>query len=282
MQKKLFVLALVAAGAVLPIAFARAMRIAPPPGPVRIVNSDVVFVGRVTEFEPIDVDAKAFPGAKETVKYRIAIVKVNQVINGLKDEKTLRVGFIPLVAPKPGLPMIRQRGGPQLEVGQEGLFMISKHAEGKFYNAPNYGYFVSGQQKNFDDEIKTAKKVVTIMADTKSALQSKDADERLMAVSILVGKYRAAKSFPNKEEPIDAAESKLILTAIATAKWQPTKFGEPNPQQLFYQLGINEKDGWKVPMKINGPDDMRIAVQAWIRDHGDYRVKRFVSTAAAK
>lgn len=282
MQKKLLALALIAAGAVLPIGFVRAMRIMPPPGPVRIVNSDAVFVGRVTEIEPIDVDAKAFPGAKETVKYRIAIVKVNQIINGLKDEKTLRVGFIPLVVPKAGVPMIGRRGGPQLEVGQEGLFMIRKHHEGKYYNAPDFGYFVSAQQKNFDDEIKTAKKVVAVMADTKTALQSKDADERLLAVTILVGKYRTAKSFPNKEEPIDAAESKLILNAIATAKWQPFKFGEANPQQLFNQLGINEKDGWKAPMKINGHDDMRNAVQAWIRDHGDYRIKRFVAGAETK
>ena len=102
-------------------------------GPRAIVNSEAVFVGRVLEIEPQDVDAKAFPAAKDTTKYRIAVVKVNEVIRGLKEEKTIRVGFIPLTAPKK---IIGGRGNPQLEVGQEGLFMISKHSDGKFYQAP--------------------------------------------------------------------------------------------------------------------------------------------------
>jgi hypothetical protein len=275
MRKKMLTIALVLFALAIPVGMAEALRIAPPPGPVRIVNSDAVFVGRVTGIEPMDVEAKAFPGSKEMVKYRIAVVKVNQIINGLKDEKEVRVGFVPFVAPK-GRPIIGGRGNPQLEVGQEGIFMISKHHDGKFYQAPNFGYFVPAAQKNFDDEIKTAKKVVAVMGDTKKVLQSKDADERLLAALIVVSKYRTQKPpFSNKEEPIDAEESKLILNAIANAKWQQVKFGEPDPLNLFFQLGINEKDGWMFP-KQNTPENLRNAVQAWIRDHGEYRVKRFV------
>lgn len=85
--------------------------------------------------------------------------------------------------------------------------------------------------------------------------------------------------FPNKEEPINAEESKAILNAISNAKWGPVKFGQPNPQQMFFQLGINKKDGWQPPMKIS-PDEMRNAVQAWIRDHSDYRIKRYVPAQA--
>ena len=117
------------------------------------------------------------------------------------------------------------------------------------------------------------------MADTKKALQSKDADERLVAASIAVAKYRTPKApFPNKEEPIDAEESKLILSVIANAKWGAFKFGEPNPQQLFFQLGVTDKDGFQPPRKITSPDDMKNAIQGWIRDHGDYRIKRFVQS----
>src|SRR5262245_53872203 len=123
MQRKLLA-ALVLAGLTIPVGIAWALRAAPPPGPTRIANADAVFVGKVTEFEPVDVDAKAFPQAKETVKYRIAIVQVNEIIRGLKDEKTLRVGFVVPAPPKPGAPKIG--GGnrfPQLQLGQEGLFM---------------------------------------------------------------------------------------------------------------------------------------------------------------
>jgi hypothetical protein len=280
MRSKLIVLGLVIAGLAFPAGLVHALRIAPPPGPVRIVNSDAVFVGRVDEFEPVDVDAKQFPGAKETVKFRIATVKVTEVIRGLKDEKTIRVGFVPFVAPKPGVPITGRGRGPELTVGQEGLFMISKHADGKFYLVPDFGYFVSSKDKAFDAEVKTAKKVVKIMADSTSALKSKDEDERLMAASILVSKYRTPKGqFPFKEEPIDAEESKLILGVIASSKWTVARFGDPNPQQLFFQLGITAKDGWMPPKKITSPDDMRNAVQAWIRDHGEYRIKRYVSSS---
>lgn len=281
MQKKLLAVAIVLAGLAVPLQSVWALVVAPPPGPVRIVNSDAVFVGRVIEFEPVDVEAKPFPQAKDSVKFRVAVVKVNVIIRGLKNEKTIRIGFIPPVAPKPGAPIIGGgRRGPLVEVGQEGLFMLSKHSAGTFYQAPNYGYFVPMAQKDFDKEVKTAKQVVAIMANPKTSLQSKDADERLLAASIQISKYRTQKPpFPNREEPIDAEESKLILNAIAGAKWGPFRFGETNPQQLFFQLGIGPKDGFEAPRKVTSPDDLRNAVQAWIRDHADYRIKRFVSGA---
>jgi hypothetical protein len=275
MRKKILALAYMTIGLVLPIGFAAAgVLVAPPPIPVRIANSEVVFVGKVVALEPVDVDAKAFPAAKETTKYTIAVVNVGKVLSGLKDEKMVRVGFIAKTKPGPiGL------FNPKLTVGQEGLFMISKHVEGKFYQAPMNGYFISSQQKTFEDDIKLANKALAILADTKSALKSKDADERLMAAAMVVAKYRTHKpGITIKEEPIDPTETKLILSAISDAKWGPVRFGELNPQQVFFQLGVGPKDGWKAPTKIS-PDDMRNAVQAWIQAHPDYRIRRFVPAA---
>ena len=275
MRKKILALAYLTAGLVLPIGFAAAgVLVAPPPIPVRIANTEVVFVGKVVALEPVDVDAKAFPAAKETIKYTIAVVNVSKVMSGLKDEKMVRVGFIAKTKPGPiGL------FNPKLTVGQEGLFMISKHVEGKFYQAPMNGYFISSQQKTFEDDIKLANKALAILADTKSALKSKDAHERLMAAAMVIAKYRThTPGVTIKEEPIDAAESKLILSAISDAKWGAVRFGELNPQQVFFQLGVGPKDGWKAPTKIS-PDDMRKAVQAWIQNHPDYRLRRFVPAA---
>lgn len=282
MSKRLLVLTLIMAGFAAPAGVAYALMIAPPPGPVRIVQSDLVFVGKVVEIEPAEMDAKPFPGSKDTVKYKIAVVKINEIIRGVKELKSVRVGFIPPVAPKAGVPIIGGgRRGPLLEVGQEGLFMISMHSDGNFYQAPNFGYFVPTAQRDFDAEVKTARRVVTILANPKQTLESKDADDRLMAASILISQYRTQKPpFPNNQEPIDAAESKLILNAIATASWKPGKFGDPNPYQLFTQLGITAQDGWKAPQKIKSQDDLREAVQAWIKSNGDgYRIKRFVAKA---
>jgi hypothetical protein len=249
------------------------VRIQPPPVPIRVANTDVAFVGRVTEIEPIDTEAKASPTATEKTKYHIAVVKVNQIVNGLKEEKTLRVAFL-AATPKirPGIQF-----NAKLEAGQEGLFMLNKHHEGKFYQAPMYGYFISAEQKTYEDDLKAAKQGVAIMRDPKTALQSKDADERLMAAALQIGKYRKQPAFTNnKEEPIDAEESKLILNALANAKWVTTTFRQPNPQQLFFQLGVGPEDGWKVPMKANA-DEMRQAIQDWIKANaGTYRIKKFV------
>ena len=50
---------------------ARAMVIMPQPGPQRVINSDVVIVGKVVALEPQDVMV-------DKVNYRIAVVKVDQ------------------------------------------------------------------------------------------------------------------------------------------------------------------------------------------------------------
>lgn len=279
MLKKLMALAIVFAGLAAPAGVAYALIMIMPVGPATVANSDAVFIGKVTEIEPAEVDAKPFPGSKDTVKYKVAVVKISEVIHGVKDVKSVRVGFQLPVAPKPGQPIIGGgRFPPQLAVGQEGLFLINMHAEGRFYQAPNYGMFVAADNKTFENDVKTAKRVVAVMNNTKQALESRDADERLMAAQILVTKYRTPKG-GNNQEPIDAAESKAILNAIATANWKPAaRFGEPNPYQLFSQLGITDKDGWKAPVRVKSQDEIREAVQAWIKSNGDsYRIKRFVA-----
>lgn len=253
---------------------------APPPGPVRFANADAVFVGRVVKIEPAEVEARQFPGAKQTTKYRVAEVEVKEGLLGTKGSKTIRIGFIPpTIAPK-GIGPIVSSGGrqPQVQVGQDGLFIINKHHEGKFYLPPNFGYFVPSQQKTFGAEVKSARKIIAVMANPLPVLESQDADDRLLAASLLVNKYRVNRTpGPAKQEPIDAKESKLILNAIANAKWQPVKFGDTNPFQLFSQLGIGMTDGFNAA-NLRSFDDQRQAVQTWVRAHGDtYRIKRFVT-----
>jgi hypothetical protein len=281
MVRKLLALALSLGGLLLIGQAAYALIIAPPPGPVRIVQSDAVFVGKVIAIEPQDVDAKPFPGAKETVKYRIAVVSVSQAVKGMKDEKMVRVGFVPPVPRKPGLPISSgSLRNTQLQIGQEGLFMINKHSDGKFYQAPQFGYFVSAQDKSFTEEVNTAKKVVTVMANPLASLKSKDYEERLLAASIQISKHRTQKPpFRNQQEPIDAEESKLILDTLMANKWQPGRFGQTNGYQLFLQLGVGPQDGWKGPNQIKDIDEVRVAFQGWLKDNPNYRIKRFVSAS---
>src|SRR5581483_6143826 len=88
---------------------ARAMMIAPAPIPQRVAQSEVVAVGKVTAVEDKTVSAPQFPGAKDKVEYRIAVVKISDHLLGAKGETHVKVGFVvPKEAPppKPGGPVI--------------------------------------------------------------------------------------------------------------------------------------------------------------------------------
>jgi hypothetical protein len=250
---------------------ARAMLIAPQPGPNRVLNSDVVIVGKVTALEPEDKMV-------DNVTYRIAVLQVDKALRGAKDDKTVRVGFIPLQQGKVG-PIFKNRN-LQLQVGMEGLFLLAKHPKEKFYTVGGpIGYYISSQNNaNFEKDVQMIKTITKVMDDPQTALKSKEADERLLAVSVLVEKYRTFKGPGQpKQEAIDAAESKQILQALADADWQvPVALGSlrPSPGQIFGRLGINQKDGFMVPPGAN----YQTAAQAWLRDNAEkYRIQRFVA-----
>ena len=65
---------------------------------MRAAQTTVVFVGKVTEIEPETIDVPAYRGADYKVKYKVAIVKVDEPIIGAKGLTKVRVGF-PAEAP---------------------------------------------------------------------------------------------------------------------------------------------------------------------------------------
>ena len=265
---------LLIAVAVVGVSTAQARIAMPPPGPFRVVNSDAVFVGRVTGMEPTDMEI-------DKQKYRVAVAQVSEIVLGLKaGTKTVRIASIVVDPNGPRL----SRQPPSVEVGQEGLFMVHRFAGKDVLMAPNPGYFVGADQPNFKSEIADAKKAAVIVQNPVAALKSKDSKEQLFGVQVLLNKYREVPSGVNpaalKQEPIDAEESKLILSAIAGADWTgPSRFGTPNPIQFWGQLGLTEKDGWKQPEPFSLQTTGE-AVRTWVRMHGDtYRIQRFVAPA---
>src|SRR5689334_12392153 len=97
MRRVLFggVLALAGVAFLAAVVPARALVIAPPPGPMRAAKAEVIVVGRIIALEEKDVSAQQFPKATQNVNYRIAVVTVSEVIKGKKELKTIRLGFIP-------------------------------------------------------------------------------------------------------------------------------------------------------------------------------------------
>ena len=245
--------------------------IRPAPGPTRIDKSDAVIVGKVDRIEPEDVKVG------ETM-YRIAVVKVNDAIKGAKDAKTLRIGFVPTPDGRPKI--IRPGFRPiQLQVGQEGIFLLAKNAKGDFYTIGGQaGFYINSENnKDFDKEVQIAKTTVKVLNKPMDALEAKNAEERLIAAAVFIDKYRTFRGPRAAQEPINAEESKLILQALANADWKTQVNStslRPSAQQLFQRLGVTATDGFMVPM---GGDYQTVA-QAWCRDNAaKYRIQRYVA-----
>jgi hypothetical protein len=278
----------------------------------RLAPVDVVVVGRVVAFEPMDVEATPAPNQGK-VNYRIAVVQVTEAIQGVKkDVQTIRVGFVaqgnvapgginggaggvqilpavqPAIQPVPpgGFGRRPYYGPMQLQMGQDGIFMLSKHHKENFYLAPNFTSFINRQNNpNFDNEVKTTKQITKVMENPMAALKGEDAQERTMAAAYLITKYRTnTTGQPTKQEPISVEESKLILNALAKGDWTVGRFNQaiPSSFELFNQLGLTAKDGYN-PQNIRNQQDIVQAMQKWLTDNSDkYVIQKLVADPNAK
>jgi hypothetical protein len=230
--------------------------------------SEVIVVGKVESIETKDV--KVGP-----TTYRIAVVRVNDPIKGLKTEKTIRVGFIPVSKPN----SIRGYRPLQLEADQEGLFLLKKLDKETFYTTagPVGFFFPKGRDTDFDKEVQTAKATLKVLKNPQAFLKAKNTDERFLAATLLITEYRVWRGANAKEEPIDAEQSKQILQILAEADWTVvrsyTSLGV-TPLYLFTRLGITKGDGFVSPPGGNYGK----AAHTWLHENAQkYRIKKFVA-----
>jgi hypothetical protein len=267
------------------------------PLPERVASSDVVVVGKVTAIEDKTVMAEAFPGSPEKAEFQIGSIKIEDGILGVKNLTHVKVGFIKPMEVQPGKPIIRPGGygPPKLTIDQEGIFFLQKHPGESFYTMQNANSFITKPNNdNFDKELERVKECAKLLADAKANLKSKKAEERELTAAMLVCRYRPFRGPDAKSEPIDAEESKLILTALAEANWAPKggpggpAFNDLNPQSAFMRLGVTEKDGFKPPQFVPGqppppPNAYEDAAKKWLKDNaGTYRIQRIVTEKSEK
>src|SRR5438270_9418304 len=87
---------------------AAAMRIAPPSTMQKVASSDAVVVGKVTGIDEKTIKAERFPGDKMMAEFRVATVKVEMPLLGVKGLTHIKVAWMPPPPPSPpGRP-----GGP--------------------------------------------------------------------------------------------------------------------------------------------------------------------------
>ena len=246
-----------------------------PPVPKRVALADLVVVGKVTAIEDDLVEAPPLlkiPGVSKKVSYRVASLTIDSALLGGKEGDTkIRIGVFqpPKKAPK-----------VQFSVGQEGCFFLRKHPDEPFYIVQEpYELLSKANNKDFDKELSLAKKCARLLTDPNAGLEAKEADDRLLTAAMLVFRARTPMAVYTKEpktEPIDAGQSKSILTILAEADW--TERNLPSamaPVSLFLYLGLTEKDGWLPPKDVSALPD---AARQWLKKNAaDFRIRRYVA-----
>jgi hypothetical protein len=266
--------------------------IAPAPISDRVARATTIVTGKVTSIDEKTVSAEPFPGVKDKVDYIIAVVKIDDAILGAKGLTHVKVGFQAPQAGGPGRPIIRPggRGQAKLDKDQEVLLFLSPHHSGEFEIMPAYFDMVDKKTETYDKDVEAAKKYVKLLAEPEKGLKSKDAADRLETANMLVAKFRTPTPSAKqpKEEPIDADLSKQIMNVLADADWTPPKpvVGGPRgtfpvtPINVFFRLGVTEKDGWKPPQNGNKFNEY---VETWVKENKDtYRIKKFVAEKEEK
>ncbi len=261
----------------------------------RALSAEAVVIGKVTAIEQDSIEAAPFPGAPNKLAFKITVVQVETSLAGANNITHIKVGFIP-PAPEAAQPVkpafVRPpiRRGPmatELKVGQEFVFFLAKHPDANFYVMPNMSPPLDVKAEETKKDIESLKKVLAIVGDPKKSLEADKADDRAFAAAVMASKYR---SYPDAggevdQVPIAAAESKLILKGLAEGNW--TKLdGAPNAMQVFYSLGLTEKDGWVAPKAaqpqpgqppVNYNELTHKAFVKWLDGPGkDYSIKKIV------
>jgi len=231
--------------------------------PETVGQVDAVIVGKVTAIEE-----NAVVVAK--TDYHIAVIKIDETIFGVKESKTLRMSY------EPGL-RIGRRLLEVPTIGMEGIFALKKHPQGDFYIWKEACFAGrAGEPANFA----LTKRCAKLMVDPTASLKVDDAEDRLLTAGMLLGRYRGQPV--GKEEPIDAAQSKLILEAMAKADWTQPSVAETSPIRAFNLLRLTPADGWRIDWTKHTWNDKEVvaAAQKWLTDNtATYRIRRFVPIA---
>jgi hypothetical protein len=269
--------------------------------PASVVLADCIVVGKVTAIDDKPVMAAPFPGSTVKIEYRIAVVKVDQDLHGAMGLTHVRVAFQPPPPPppkpveRPGVIVVGPPPSPlkALAAGDEGCFLLRKQGDETFFRIvdSNYNDYVARGQPDYAAKMIVVKRSLKLLGETDAGLRSKESVDRLLTAYLLLSRFQTHAGPKARPEPVDAAQSRLILEAIAAADWaQPETPGDPvTPRGVFMTLRLTAKDNWKAPQQ--GPNqDVRLfmkdwdaAAQKWLKDNcGTYRIQRWVPEQAEK
>jgi hypothetical protein len=230
----------------------------PAPVPLRVARADCVFVGKVVSVADRTVTTKEGT-------FRVAVVKVEDGLLGTKGAKEIKVGFNPPQGRRPGANLVP---------GTVACFFLTRIPGQDLKVARMYGDVLTRDDGNFAMEVDKARRAVRLLEKSNEGLKSKKPEERFLTAGLLITRYRTPRG-AGKTAPVDPAQSKLILEALAGADW--TRYDPEtglNPLALFYQTGATAR-GFVRPAD---PKQFQAAAQKWLRDNaGTFRLERFIA-----
>jgi hypothetical protein len=243
----------------------------------RASMADMIVLGKVTAIEENTVKTTRS-------EMHVAVVKVKETFLGAKGLTHVKVAFRTAAVPQPPRPgeprpHIRRPvgfGPPTLTVGQEAIFFLKPEAKQVYFVVDNVQQIIDAKAADFKKAVDDLKGYTKTLADPMTALKAKDAKARFEAASALLNRYRTARAPVTQQEAVPAAESKLILEALADADWsvKQTQPGQQTPLNLFYMLQLTPADGWTQPRNFQ---ELPAAARKWLKDNaGKYTLKRMV------
>jgi hypothetical protein len=279
-----------------------------------VASSDVIVIGKATAHEAKTASLRLSPNSEAKGEWCFGTVKVTKVLLGTRALTEIRVGMplnFSMVRDNPKDPKSPSHKVLQdskkalnysLPLKKEKLYFLNKHFEGDFYRPSPYNFldvYPNKSKAARDKDLAAIKQLVKLLENPEKGLKDRVQYNRLRTAALLIYRYRSVKSgnmTGAKTEPIDAEESKLIMSALAEANWFP-KYGPAtiSPRLLFMAMGVTEADGYKPPPRtINdlGPGlgetkeyarKATLAAQKWVKENRTkYRIKRFVENKKAE
>jgi hypothetical protein len=261
------------------------------------LDADVVVLGTVGEVDPDVATVEQHRGGGK-ITHMIVTIRIRESLRGAKGVTHLRVGFVPMAQSytqdELGLPFGESRvwqGGVNLLPGQNACFFLQKHPSADFYVPVPRGYPLDNGRLGYTAEMEQVRKITRALERPLEALRAKEAGDRQFAACALVHRYRQpvrnSGGGMQVEEAVSAEESRLILEALGGMKWGDTPFdlhGALSLQNVFSQLQIADKDGWRPPAQSGNEDYNTVLTEAaakWLKANaGTYTVRRLVNSSA--
>lgn len=246
---------------------------APPPIHERVAAADVIVFGKVTAIEDKPVLAKRSADDEEKVEHRIALIQITDRLLGAKGLTHIRLGYT--AAAPAGR---RAGGGPYGSVvptvGQEACFMLRKAYDGDFHTARGMDVIEKDSA-----EIALVKRCAALLEDPNAGLKSKEAEDRLLTAAMLITRFRTLPAGVDapKMAPIDAAQNKLILDALAGADWSKRDPRQLSPLTIILRIQPQPQDGWNPPKFTDREKEYPLYAQQWLKENAaKYRIQRYV------